>query len=128
MNISGLVVRADPEKFAEVLVVLEEAPWAEVYTHDGESKIVVVVEADDTATEMAVFRTIEGVPGVLAVELAYSYSEELERARDDLEIADPVPEALADSVGADEVRYGGDVRTLLKEHLKKREGGLSEPS
>ena len=119
MNVSGLVVRASPERFDEVLEVLEAASWAEVYTHDGESKLVVVVEAEDTASEMAIYRTIEGVPGVLAVELAYSYSEELEDARDELEVQAPVPEALSDEVPADEVRYGGDVRTLLKEHLEK---------
>ncbi|WP_287418265.1 chaperone NapD [Oceanithermus sp.] len=119
MNVSGLVVRVNPEWFAQVLEVLEAAPWAEVYTHDGESKLVVVVEAEDTAAEMAVYRTIEGVEGVLSVELAYSYSEELEDARDELEVQDGVPEVLADEVPADEVRYGGDVRTLLKEHLEK---------
>ncbi|WP_287370842.1 chaperone NapD [Oceanithermus sp.] len=119
MNVSGLVVRVNPERFAQVLEVLEAAPWAEVYTHDGESKLVVVVEAEDTAAEMAVYRTIEGVEGVLSVELAYSYSEELEDARDELEVQDGVPEVLADEVPADEVRYGGDVRTLLKEHLEK---------
>ncbi len=119
MNVSGLVVRASPERFDEVLEVLEAAAWAEVYTHDGESKLVVVVEAEDTASEMAIYRTIEGVPGVLAVELAYSYSEELEDARDELEVQTPVPEALSDEVPADEVRYGGDVRTLLREHLEK---------
>lgn len=119
MNVSGLVVRANPERFAQVLEVLEAAPWAEVYAHDGESKLVVVVEAEDTAAEMAVYRTIEGVEGVLSVELAYSYSEELEHARDELEVGEAVPAALSDEVPADEVRYGGDVRTLLKEHLEK---------
>ncbi|HGY08893.1 MAG TPA: nitrate reductase [Oceanithermus profundus] len=122
MNISGLVVRANPERFDEVLEVLEEAPWVEVYTHDGESKLVVVVEAEDTAAEMAVYRTIEGIPGVLSVELAYSYSEELEQAREELAAAEAVPEALSDDVPVEEVRYQGDVRTLLKEHLKKRKG------
>jgi len=119
VNVSGLVVRVNPERFAQVLEVLEAAPWAEVYAHDGESKLVVVVEAEDTAAEMAVYRTIEGVEGVLSVELAYSYSDELERARDELEVQDGVPEVLSDEVPADRVRYGGDVRTLLKEHLEK---------
>jgi len=114
MNISGLVVRVAPERFREVREAIEAAGLGEVPTDDGENTLVVVVEAEDTAKEMAIYRTIEGIEGVLAVELAYTYSEELEQARDRLELSDEVPRVLSDDVPPEEVRYGGDVRNWIR--------------
>ncbi|WP_456410700.1 chaperone NapD [Oceanithermus sp.] len=114
MNISGLVVRVQPSRIREVREAIEAAGLGEVPTDDGENTLVVVVEAEDTAKEMAIYRTIEGIEGVLAVELAYTYSEELEQARDRLEVGDGVPQVLSDDVPPEEVRYGGDVRNWIR--------------
>ncbi len=125
MNISGLVVRVQPSRMREVREAIEAAGLGEVSTDDGENTLVVVVEAEDTAKEMAIYRTIEGIEGVLAVELAYTYSEELEQARDRLEVGDGVPRVLSDDVPPEEVRYGGDVRNWIR---RIQDDGKEDPT
>ncbi|WP_293174645.1 chaperone NapD [Oceanithermus sp.] len=125
MNISGLVVRVQPSRIREVREAIEAAGLGEVPADDGENTLVVVVEAEDTAKEMAIYRTIEGIEGVLAVELAYTYSEELEQARDRLEVGDGVPRVLSDDVPPEEVRYGGDVRNWIR---RIQDDGKEDPT
>ncbi|WP_457631630.1 chaperone NapD [Oceanithermus sp.] len=121
MNISGLVVRVRPDSFENVVRAIEERGLGEVPTHDGESKLVVVVEAEDTAAEMITYKTIEDIPGVLSVELAYTYSEEFDQAREYLDNSDPVPEALSDDVPIEKIRYGGDVRNWMRRYSSSGE-------
>ncbi len=121
MNISGLVVRVEPTLFEQALNEILERGLGEVPTHDGESKLVVVVEAEDTAAEMIIYKTIEDIDGVLSVELAYTYSEEFDDAREYLEKSDPVPEALSDDVPIEEIRYGGDVRNWMRRYSSEEE-------
>ncbi|WP_456476556.1 chaperone NapD [Oceanithermus sp.] len=125
MNISGLVVRVQPSRIREVREAIEAAGLGEVPADDGENTLVVVVEAEDTAKEMAIYRTIEGIEGVLAVELAYTYSDELEQARDRLEVGDGVPRVLSDDVPPEEVRYGGDVRNWIR---RIQDDGKEDPT
>ena len=121
MNISGLVVRVKPELFERAKNEILERGLGEIPTHDGESKLVVVVEAEDTAAEMVIYKTIEDIEGVLSVELAYTYSEEFDDAREYLEKSDPVPEVLSDDVPIEGVRYGGDVRNWMRRYSGEKE-------
>ena len=114
MNVSGLVVRVRPEALDSTLEAIVAGRLGEVYTHDGESKIVVVVEAKNSAEEVARFSALEAIPGVVSVELAYTYSEELEDARDRLERREGLPEVLKKALPAEKIRYGGDVRQWLR--------------
>jgi len=121
VNISSLVVRVQPERFEKAKNEIIERDLGEIPTHDGESKLVVVVEAENTAAEMIIYKTIEDIEGVLSVELAYTYSEEFDDAREYLEKSDPVPEVLSDEVPIEGVRYGGDVRNWMRRYSNDEE-------
>lgn len=76
MNISGLVVRANPAKYGAVRARLGSMDGVEVHAEDGNGRLVVTVEdvggrgATDTFTE------INGLDGVIVASLVYHYSDD----------------------------------------------------
>ncbi|GAB4485589.1 MAG: hypothetical protein OHK006_11990 [Thermodesulfovibrionales bacterium] len=85
MNVSSLVVKVEPSCLADALVLLRNSELCEVHFHDDSGKIVVTVEGESIGDEMQKMKAIQGLPHVLAADLAYSYCEdELEQAREGL--------------------------------------------
>lgn len=78
-----------------------------------DDKIVAIIQSRDVDTEIAVFRHIEALYGVLSVAMIYSYQEELEEDIKKLNKtikANNIAYILArDDVDANEIRYGGEV-------------------
>ncbi|RME34502.1 MAG: glutamate synthase [Gammaproteobacteria bacterium] len=79
MNISGIVVRARPERREQVCSRLERLDGVEVHASSEEGKLVVTVEATGERQLTERVMNIESVPGVLAVSLVYHQYEEDER-------------------------------------------------
>ncbi|MDR0247512.1 MAG: chaperone NapD [Burkholderiales bacterium] len=77
MNLSGILVVAEPERCEEVAEALAALPGVEVYQKDPASgKIIVVQEASTIQNEADGARAMQGVPGVLSVNMVYHYFAE----------------------------------------------------
>ena len=76
MNISGIVVRARPEKLDEVRMALDRLDGVEVHAANAEGKLVVTVEAAGERQLADRVLGIESVPGVLAASLVYHQYED----------------------------------------------------
>lgn len=75
MNISGILVHAQPDRVEPVREALSALPGVEVHAATAEGKLVVTIEEDDSAmgrTAMQ-FHTIEGV---LSAAMIYHHCEE----------------------------------------------------
>lgn len=70
MNLSGILVTADPAHLESVLAALAALPGVSVAQHDAAlGRIVVVQEAPDVGAEMAGFATLRALPHVLGADL-----------------------------------------------------------
>jgi nitrate reductase NapAB chaperone NapD len=70
MNLSGILVTADPAQLASVLHALTDLPGLEVHQHDASTgRIVVVQEASCIDDEVSGFMRIRSLPHVLNVDL-----------------------------------------------------------
>jgi len=88
MNLSGILVVAEPAHLAAVLAQLALLPGIEVYQHDAaRGRIVVVQEATDVGTEMAGFARLRALPHVLAADLVCHYFGDAPPAAPQLESA-----------------------------------------
>lgn len=77
MNISGVIVRARPEKLAAVRARLADIAGVEVHAATDDGRLIVTVEeASDRLLADAVLG-LNNVPGVLAASMVYhQYDEE----------------------------------------------------
>jgi len=76
MNISGVVVRAYPDRLAAVLTQLEALQGVEVHGANPDGRLVVIVEqAGDRAMADTVVR-MQDLPGVLSASMIYHQFEE----------------------------------------------------
>jgi nitrate reductase NapD len=76
MNISGVVVRAYPDRLAGVRAQLEKLQGVEVHGTNPDGRLVVTVEQEsDHAMSDAVVR-LQEVPGVLSASMIYHQFEE----------------------------------------------------
>lgn len=77
MNISGVIVRARPEKLAAVRARLADIAGVEVHAATDDGRLIVTVEeANDRLLADAVLG-LNNVPGVLAASMVYhQYDEE----------------------------------------------------
>jgi len=74
MNLSGIAVSVDAPLTETVARALAALPGVQVTHMDGaRGRIVVVQEADDVAAEIAGFRAIQCIPGVVCADLVYHY-------------------------------------------------------
>jgi nitrate reductase NapAB chaperone NapD len=70
MNLSGILVTAEPSRVQQVLASLVELPGVEVRQHDVRTgRIVVVQEASDVGAEVDGFMRIRGLPHVVCTDL-----------------------------------------------------------
>jgi nitrate reductase NapD len=81
MAVSGIVVACRPEHLEETARAVDRLPWAEVHYTDPAGRLVVTIEAADVDESMTRVREVQGLPRVLAAELAEFYPEEGERGR-----------------------------------------------
>ena len=90
MNLSGILVTADPSSLPTVLQGLAALPGVEVRQVDAEKgRIVVVQEAGDVDAEMGGFMHIRSMPGVINVDLVCHYFGDEDPAADPPDHATP---------------------------------------
>ncbi len=86
MNISGVIVRARPERRTEVQALLGQIPGAEVHQVSPDGRLVVTVEGESEGALADTLIRMESLPGVLAASLVYH------RFEDDACIDEEVPD------------------------------------
>ncbi len=78
MNISSLVIYAQPQRANDVRAELEQLSGVEVHAVTAEGRIVVTVEKRDDREMAQAFEQMSVIPGVQATTLVYSHSETFE--------------------------------------------------
>lgn len=77
MNMTGVLVRARPERFPEVMLALGEIPGVEVHMSEiANGKIVVTVEDGEGFSVEASLLKLQLVDGISDASLVYQYSDE----------------------------------------------------
>ena len=76
MNISSAVVRARPERLAQVQSRLEGMAGVEIHAATTDGKIVVTVEDDNAGAAADTFVRLHDIEGVVSVSLVYQYSDD----------------------------------------------------
>jgi len=74
-NICGVLVHADPARFAQVRAALAASPGVEIHTETADGRLVLTVEDTDTTWASALIAEFHGIEGVLSVALAYHHFE-----------------------------------------------------
>lgn len=78
MNISGLIVYAQPASFAKLRASLAEIPGVEVHATASEGRMVVTVERPTDGEMTGVFDRIGALDGVAATALVYHHDEPID--------------------------------------------------
>ena len=76
MNISGVVVRAFPEKIQAVEDILLSMEGVEVHGHNDDGRMVVTIEQTNTREASDVILQMQNVPGVLSTMMIYHQFED----------------------------------------------------
>ena len=80
MNLSGILVMANPTWHGKVVEALRALDGVEVHQVDAETgRIVAVQEAEDINAEVAGLRAIKALPHVIMAEMVYHYVADDER-------------------------------------------------
>ena len=75
MNISSVVVRAHPDKLAEVQASLLAIPGVEIHAVTEEARIAATLEDTSTSRAADTYVSLHNIPGVLTVTLIYQYDD-----------------------------------------------------
>ena len=75
MNISSLVIYAQPQRAEHVRAQLEQLPGVEVHAVTAEGRLIVTVEKRDDLEMTRAFEQLRAIPGVHATTLVYHNSE-----------------------------------------------------
>lgn len=78
MNISGLLIYAQPQRAENVRARLEQLPGVEVHAVTADGQLVVTVEGNGEQEMTQTFDRLNAVPGVHAATLVYHHSETLD--------------------------------------------------
>ena len=78
MNISGLLIHAQPQRVENVRARLEQLPGIEVHAVTAEGHLVVTVEGNGEQEMTQTFDRLNAIPGVHATTLVYHHSETLD--------------------------------------------------
>lgn len=85
MNLSGILVVAQPEWQAEVIGALNALEGVEVHQVDAAGgRIIAVQEAEDINAETRGLRQIKALPHVIMAEMVYHYIAEDDKVYDEL--------------------------------------------
>ncbi len=112
MNISSIVVQVKPENYDAVKEELEALGVCEYHFGEKEKgKMIVTVEGEGVEEEIKKLVSIQTTKGVLTADMMQTYQEELDDAIRELNIADAVPEVLAnDNIDIRDIKYNGDLK------------------
>lgn len=77
MNITGILVAAQPGQAEQLRALLTAMPGVEVHAVTPEGRMVVTVERAADAEMTAAFDDINRLPGVLSAALVYHHDEDL---------------------------------------------------
>lgn len=116
MNISSVVVKSAPEYVEQVAALLNQSGQCEVYAHDEQGRIIVIIEGETTEEESQKLQTIQTLPHVLSAEMVYAFSEsEFAPEGDKFEkINTSLIDQLNDErIDAKEIVYNGHVKDRL---------------
>ncbi len=85
-DISGLVVRSQPENAHQVAEQLEQLKGVEVHAIGEEGNLVVTIEeVDGEKLAVDTITRISNVPGVISTSLIYHHSEDEEQSQENLQ-------------------------------------------
>lgn len=76
MNISGIVLRARPERAAAVRDSVAALPGVEVHAATGDGRLVLTLEDAGSASAADTFVKLHDIQGVMSVAMIYQYSDE----------------------------------------------------
>lgn len=110
MNISSVIIKADKKCWDRLKVDIGKIDGVQTHIFDKESDLIIVtITADNTDQEITRLGQIERLPGVIGVNMHYSYSEEGQDRLSDEEILAHI-EKIED---AKEIRYKGSVNNWI---------------
>lgn len=111
MNISSLVIRVKESHADDLIKKLDASGLCQCQLYE-KGKLIVTIEGNDTDEELQKLNAIKRFEEVITADLIYAYSEqELEEARDKIEIAESTPPWLNDeNIDARSIKYGGDIK------------------
>jgi len=112
MNISSIVVQARSEYIDALVEHFKKEDYVDYHLHDKErGKIIVTVEGEGVEEEIEKLIKIQQTPHVMAADMMMTYQEELDKEREKLEFANPVPEMLNDdTLDVKDIVYNGDLK------------------
>lgn len=76
MNISGVLVRAKPQKLVDVSDMLKDMDGVDVHGNNEQGHIVITVEQCNSGQLSDTLMAIHQVPGVLSASMIYHYFED----------------------------------------------------
>lgn len=78
MNISGLLIHAQPQRAENVSARLEQLPGVEVHAVTADGQLVVTLEGNGEQEMAQTFDRLKAISGVNAATLVYHHSETLD--------------------------------------------------
>lgn len=75
MNISSVVIRANPDKIDALQAALRAMPGVEIHAVTAESRLAVTLEDSTSGRAADTYLALHDLPGVLAVTLIYQYDD-----------------------------------------------------
>ena len=76
MNISSIVLRAQPTRIAEIRAELLRRPGHEIHGEHEAGRLALTIEDTDVAKAADAYVALHDIPGVIAVSLIYQYSDD----------------------------------------------------
>lgn len=112
MNISSIIIKANQEKWENILSAINTIKNTEVALHEKDKGIIIAtIEADNTQEEIQALKEIQQISGVLSADMHLTYSEsDLKNCKID---ANKIAE-LIDTTPVESMRYSGDIKNFIK--------------
>ncbi|HEY5761589.1 MAG TPA: chaperone NapD [Rhodocyclaceae bacterium] len=89
MNISSVVLRAQPARIPEIRDEIARRPGHEIHGEHEAGRLALTIEDSDTRSAADAYVALHDIPGVIAVSLIYQYSD------DETATAEPAAETIA---------------------------------
>ena len=78
MNISGILVLADPDRLEMVKTQLLALPGVEISVDEGDGRLVVIIEESNGRASGEALMKMQAIKGVLSASLVYQYLDDEE--------------------------------------------------
>lgn len=75
MNISSVVIRANPDKLDAVQAALRAMPGVEIHAATPDARLAVTLEDSSSGRAADTYLALHDIPGVLVVTLIYQYDD-----------------------------------------------------